>query len=80
MRIVGTPHNVGKDPQARAHHDAGQRRQSVQPVREVDGVGQAGHEDEDEEGLLSLLLFNPNTDGIIEYKEFEVVKVVIKED
>lgn len=31
-----------------------------------------------EEGLLSLLLLNPNTDGLIEYKEYGVEKVVIK--
>ena len=55
-------------------------------VTSIDGDTVAGivddiwYGDEDEEGLLSLLLFNPNTDGIIEYKEFEVVKVVIKED
>ena len=53
-------------------------------VTSIDGDTVAGivddiwYEDEVEEGLLSLLLLNPNTDGIIEYKEFEVVKVVIK--
>lgn len=55
-------------------------------VTSIDGDTVAGivddiwHEDEDEEGLLSLLLLNPNTDGLIEYKEYEVVKVVIKGD
>lgn len=53
-------------------------------VTSIDGDTVAGivddiwSEDEDEEGLLSLLLLNLSTDGIIEYKEYEVEKVVIK--
>lgn len=53
-------------------------------VTSIDGDTVAGIVDdiwcEDEEGLLSLILLNPNTDGLIEYKEYEVVKVVIKGD
>lgn len=53
-------------------------------VTSIDGDTVAGivddiwYEDGDEEDLLSLLLLNLNTDGIIEYKEYEVEKVVIK--
>lgn len=43
----------------------------------VDDIYYAEEED-DEEGLLSLLLLELGTDGLIEYKEFEVVKVLIK--
>ena len=51
-------------------------------VTSIDGDTVVGIVDdiwyEDEEGLLSLLLLNPKTDGLIEYKEYEVEKVVIK--
>lgn len=43
----------------------------------VDDIFYAEEED-DEEGLLSLLLLDLNTDGLLEYKEFEVIKVLIK--
>lgn len=51
-------------------------------VTSIDGDTVAGIVDdvwyEDEEGLLFLLLLNPKTDGLIEYKECEVEKVVKK--
>lgn len=37
------------------------------------------HDDEDEDGVLSLLLLDSNTDGLILYKEYEVERITLTE-